>query len=99
MKTISIEMPQVSECSVTECAYNVERGCRARAITVGDGVNPGCDTYFSASRHTNDGRRAAGVGACKVSICQHNQDFECGADAIQVSMAGPEAKCMTFARR
>lgn len=99
MKTIAIEMPQVSECSVTECAYNVESGCRARAITVGDGVNPGCDTFFSASHHANDGRRTAGVGACKVSICQYNQDFECGADTIRVSIGSAEAKCMTFSPR
>jgi hypothetical protein len=42
MKTI--EMPDVDGCDATECAYNMKGDCHARAITVGDGVHPGCDT-------------------------------------------------------
>lgn len=99
MKTISIEMPYVAECSVTECAYNVSQNCHARAITVGNGVNPGCDTYFGNSVHSREQNRIAGVGACKVTGCQHNRDLECFADHIRVKHVGQQVNCVTFTPR
>ena len=48
MKKFSIEMPQVNQCEVTKCAYNVKNMCHARAITVGDGINAMCDTFFNS---------------------------------------------------
>ena len=57
---ITVELPAVSGCSATECAYNVDRNCHARAITIGDGLHPGCDTYFKTSTHTQDRDRHAG---------------------------------------
>jgi len=65
MKTITLETPVVSECSVTECAYNLNSGCHARAIAIGDRVHPGCDTFFSNRNHTQAAMRTAGIGACK----------------------------------
>jgi hypothetical protein len=99
MKTLSIEMPVVGDCTVTDCAYNLDQSCHARAITVGDGVNPGCDTYFRNPTHAKEKQRTAGVGACKVAACQHNNDFECGADSIHVSHVGADVNCITFAPR
>lgn len=100
MKMLSIEMPMVSECSVAECAYNTDSNCHARAITVGDGLHPGCDTYFDVSSppdsHTKAKQRIAGVGACKVSGCQHNDDFECMAELVAVGRAREQANCLTF---
>ncbi|MDV6345815.1 DUF1540 domain-containing protein [Nitrosomonas sp. Is37] len=99
MKTITIETPLVSECSVIECAYNLKRNCHARAITIGDGVHPSCDTFFINKNHTKAAMRAAGVGACKVAACKFNDDFECMTENIQVGRSTDEISCLTFAMR
>lgn len=90
------EMPSVSECVLAECAYNLNKACHAIAITIGDGLRHMCDTFFKSSKHggIND---TAGVGACKVSACRHNMDFECGAASIRVDHEANYGKCMTFA--
>lgn len=93
---ITIEMPNVSGCQVTECGYNRDKACHARAITIGDGVHPGCDTYFSPGQHVQNTIQRAGVGACKVTGCRYNSDFECGADNIQVGFAGDAINCLTY---
>jgi hypothetical protein len=97
MTNMTIDMPPVSACSVTECAYNVKHNCHAKAITIGDGVHPGCDTFLGATTHTRDAARTAGIGACKVSACRHNDDYECMADKISVGRVGDEINCLTFA--
>ena len=96
MKTMTIDMPIVTECQIDDCAYNVENRCHARAITIGDGVHPGCDTFLNADNHTKETQRLAGVGACKVSICTFNNDFECIADSINVGQTSNGVQCMTF---
>lgn len=95
---IEVEMPAVAECNASECAYNVDGNCRARAITIGDGVHPGCDTFFVASRHTRS-LQMAGVGACKVVGCRHNDDFECQAQSIRVDRGTDGVECATFDER
>jgi hypothetical protein len=96
---ITLEIPAVRACNVEGCAYNVDMNCHARAITVGDGVHPGCDTFFGGGDgHTHWGG-TAGVGACKVSGCRHNADFECMADGISVGYSGGTVHCMTFQAR
>lgn len=95
---ISIEMPQVKGCSITNCAYNINAKCHARAITIGDGVHPGCDTAFlNAPLHTHDKKRIAGVGACKVSGCMYNDDLECSAESIAVGLVDKQINCLTYA--
>lgn len=96
---ITVDIPAVANCSVDECTYNRAHRCHARAITVGDGVHPGCDTFFSAGSHTQDVSHIAGVGACKVGSCIHNDDYGCGADQIDVGRRGSNIKCLTFVRR
>lgn len=98
MHTKTIEMPDVATCDARDCAYNKDGGCHARAITVGNGVHPGCDTFLSSQEHSkrSDG---AGVGACKVRACKHNEDFECQASAIRVGRRLDVVECLTFARR
>lgn len=96
---MTIDMPVVSECMVTKCAYNVSESCHARAITIGDGIHPGCDTFMNSTMHSKNKQRRAGVGACKVTGCMHNDDFECVASSISVGMKGKEADCLTFAAR
>ncbi|MEN3296582.1 MAG: hypothetical protein V7642_5835 [Burkholderiales bacterium] len=99
MKQISVEMPLVEQCSVTECVYNTDSCCHARAITVGDGVHPGCDTYLASPAHSKAKQRTAGVGACKVSDCRYNDDYECMADGIAVGHATAEVTCLTYSHR
>lgn len=93
---MTIEMPVVSACSATGCAYNVDDCCHARAITIGDGTHPGCDTFMDSRRHTHDAQRTAGVGACKVTGCSHNDDFECMAESIDVGIERGSVNCLTF---
>ncbi|AKF10906.1 DUF1540 domain-containing protein [Sandaracinus amylolyticus] len=94
----TIEMPDVSACGVERCAYNVHGACHAKAITVGDGVHPGCDTFTMSIRHTDGEVQAAGVGACKVAVCKYNHDLECDARSIEVDVdeEKDEATCVTF---
>ena len=92
---IATDMPEVAQCAITHCAYNADEACHARAITIGDGPDPDCDTYFDNSKHTSSDR-TAGVGACKMTDCAHNDDFECTADAIQVGQNGNSVNCLTF---
>lgn len=96
---ITVEMPAVNECSVSECAYNLNKACHARAITVGDGIHPGCDTYLGSAGHIRDKGISAGVGACKVTGCSHNDDYECAASSIDVGFEGTEIHCLTFSPR
>lgn len=94
----TIEMPDVASCGVERCAYNVEGGCHAKAITVGDGIHPGCDTFTLSQRHSAGEVVSAGVGACKVAICKHNRELECEARSIRVDVDEDkdEAACVTF---
>ncbi|MCW8127292.1 DUF1540 domain-containing protein [Microbulbifer halophilus] len=94
---IATDMPEVAQCAATQCAYNTQSACHARAITIGDGSNPDCDTFFGSSEHTHSGR-TAGVGACKMDDCVHNSDLECSADSIQVGTNGNgSVNCLTYA--
>ena len=95
---ITIDIPLVEECSINDCAYNVSNKCHAKAITIGDGVHPGCDTSFlQQSKHARDTNIIAGVGACKVTGCAFNSDLECSADSINVGMAGGGSiNCLTY---
>jgi len=96
---VTNEMSPVRQCGVTNCAYNVTRSCHAKAITVGDSDNPGCDTFFEHKGHNRETLRIAGVGACKVASCKFNDDFECTAESINIGRAGIGANCLTYARR
>lgn len=98
MKKLSIEMPVVRRCDVKTCAYNLERGCHARAITIGDPPHPACDTFLRAARHPR-GEPKAGVGACKIASCVHNVDFECQAESIRVGLHGDHGQCETYSPR
>jgi hypothetical protein len=96
---ITTEMPGVQTCEMTSCAYNAGQSCHARAITVGGGIHPACDTFFASDRHARDISHTAGVGACKIVGCRYNSDLECSAEAIRVSMHDNHADCMTYAPR
>lgn len=92
---LMVEMPEVSQCTAEECAYNMSKMCHARAITVGDEAGHMCDTMLKSQTHTRR-PEPAGVGACRAVQCQHNEDFLCQADGIRVSMQEGKADCATF---
>ena len=99
MMRIAIDMPVVEECGVGECAYNTNNCCRARAITVGNGIHPGCDTFLNAMPHSRARQGQAGVGACKVSACQYNDDYECMTEQIAVGHGDNGIACLTYRQR
>ena len=96
MKKVCFEMPVVTECMVSECVYNANSGCHARAITIGDSIHPDCDTFLAGARHAKSVNQIAGIGACKTAGCKFNNDLECIAENIQVGMSNNKANCMTF---
>lgn len=93
---ITIEMSMVAECSHEECAYNTGKSCHAKAITVGDSINPLCDTVLHRADNVHATDIHAGVGACKVSDCSFNEDLECTADSIAIGLQNDNARCMTY---
>lgn len=100
MKPIHIEMPLVRKCEVLECTYNTGSACHAKAITVGANVHPDCGTYFSAgASHSRATDITAGVGACKMSDCSYNDDYECVAQEIMVGFRMDKPNCMTYTHR
>jgi len=99
MKKQTIEMPLIEQCAATQCSYNISGACNARAITVGDGNHPQCDTFVAVSNHALKSPNRAGVGACKVASCRHNDDLECTAELIQIGRHAGHADCLTFASR
>ena len=92
--TLTMSMPRVQECTVTECGYNHE-GCTAFAITIGR-TSSECDTFVDSSVSGGIGQVTAQVGACKRSECTHNTDLECHAPAITVGVGQDLADCLTF---
>ena len=96
---ITVEMPRVGSCSATECAYNRDAQCHAKAITIGDGTHPGCDTFTDGDHGRTRMKMTAGVGACKVTGCSHNSDLECTADRIEVARNQSSVDCITFSPR
>jgi len=94
-----MEMPIVSECDVTDCSYNRDGMCHAMAITIGDSINPMCDTYCTSSSMGLDTSCLAGVGACKTTSCMHNTGLECSASEICVGFNNDEIDCLTFESR
>ncbi|MFA5516580.1 MAG: DUF1540 domain-containing protein [Desulfuromonadales bacterium] len=94
------QMPKVSECSVSDCAYNNGQECKALAITVGEEPDePICETFFVSSTHGGVKDSVAGVGACRAAECEYNDGFECTASDISVGYLGDEPDCLTFEAR
>lgn len=93
------DMPEVKKCDVSNCGYNLNSSCHAKAITIGDYSNPGCDTFLDINGHIKHTMRIAGVGACKVSECKYNSDYECSAKNIAVGYREGNVNCLTFSKR
>ena len=91
-----MEKAKVTECEVTDCAYNMDKTCHAMAITIGDTVKPRCDTFCMSSKKGGEEGYVASVGACKVSVCAYNIALECNSPAICVGYQEGEPDCLTF---
>ncbi len=92
-----MDMPEVTACEVTSCAYNRKNECHALAITVGDPGSQKCDTFWDSDMEGGDEMQKGHVGACHMSNCMYNQKLECQIDSgITVGMKGKDPECMTF---
>ncbi|MDD5457700.1 MAG: DUF1540 domain-containing protein [Candidatus Margulisbacteria bacterium] len=89
----------ITDCEVTECAYNKEKMCCTPAITIGDGDCPMCDTSFITKNKGGFDDVSGSVGACKVGSCAYNSAFECIAPGIHVQMHKKHAECGTYMAR
>jgi hypothetical protein len=99
MKMAPMETPQVQSCDVTDCDYNRRQQCHAIAVTIGDGDNPKCDTFWMATdakQKAGDPAQIGRVGACRVSRCSYNHRLQCGAEGVMVGNQGRNAMCLTF---
>lgn len=92
---ITLNVPVIAGCEVRDCAYNTDNTCHAKAITVGDGVSPSCDTMVRHDMEPNE-MNIAGVAACKVRDCVFNNDLECDAAHVFVGRHGDGAVCVTY---
>ncbi|WP_243372019.1 DUF1540 domain-containing protein [Geotalea sp. SG265] len=94
------DMTQVYECDVSDCAYNKHNSCHTLAITVGGPEDcPHCDTYMVTALAGGIEDVKAGIGACKVSSCTMNQDFECNAESVRIGWHANHPDCRTFRPR
>jgi len=90
-------MTRITECDVTDCAYNKHNSCHTLAITVGGPeACPQCDTFVTSAKPGGVLDMKAGVGACKVSSCMHNDSLECNASSIKVGRHMDHPDCKTF---
>lgn len=91
-------VPEVKQCTVTQCFYNRSEECHAHGITVGH-EQPICDTFAQASS-TTDKQGAGDVGACHMTPCAYNDNMYCHAcDDIRVDLKDNQAQCTTFRPR
>ena len=90
-------MAKVIECNAVNCAYNKHNSCHTPAITVGGPEPwPQCDTFVTSPQAGGIIDMKAGVGACKVSKCSHNESLECNASTIKVGWQKDHAECKSF---
>lgn len=91
------DMPQVHDCSASDCSFNSDASCHAGAITIG-GEHAHCGTFV-----TLDVRPVATVvgkvGACHRIDCVHNDKLACGAPEVSVGANDDLADCLTFMAR
>lgn len=92
------QMPKIVKCEAVDCSYNINKQCHTLGITVGDD-EPNCDTYYHAEKRGGFKDIIGGVGACKVSACMYNQQLECTAEGISVTMSAGHPDCSTFMPR
>lgn len=91
-----MDVPKITWCDATNCAYNHDGHCHAIAITIGDKLQPQCDTFLDSPIKGGDSSATGTVGACKVSICKYNEMYECHAPQIHLERHQKHVDCATF---
>ena len=87
--------PEVKNCTVTECYYNIAEYCRANAILIGRG-HPACDTFIVAGTLHGEPAPIGVVGACHQADCKFNEELSCHAGSINVDCHEGHADCVTY---
>ncbi|WP_375430666.1 DUF1540 domain-containing protein [uncultured Friedmanniella sp.] len=90
--TSMLEMPQVSDCTATACAYNHD-GCHAFAVNIDSAA--ACGTFLSLNEKGGLDV-VAQVGACQRQDCVHNASLECHAPSISVGFTAANADCLSY---
>lgn len=88
-----VDMPRVSECSVTGCSYNHD-GCHAFAVTVDSDTS--CATFIPLDVKGGLTKVVTQVGACQRTSCTHNDNLECGAASIKMGAGSDTANCLSY---
>ncbi|AMY18167.1 DUF1540 domain-containing protein [Rhodococcus kroppenstedtii] len=96
----TLEMPEVTDCSVSSCSYNHD-GCHAFAISVGGSNGTAdCATFIPLSTKGGLDVVSPQVGACQRADCAHNKDLECTAAAVRIGAgeSSDTANCLTYSK-
>jgi hypothetical protein len=94
----TLEMPKVSDCSVSACSYN-DNGCHAFAINVsGTNGTADCATFIPLSTKGGLDTVSSQVGACQRVDCVNNKNLECTATAVRIGAgeSSDTANCLTY---
>lgn len=90
----AMEMPEINQCNVNECFYNMDNECHANAILVGSSC-PRCDTFIAEGDHAEPADTGR-VGACHEADCVFNEELSCQAPGINVGHHAEHADCLTY---
>ena len=93
----AVDMPRVSECTVTGCSYNHHEACNAFAVTVAQDAS--CATFIPLDVKGGLSKVVTQVGACQLAACAHNRDLECTADSVRMGAGADAADCLSFEAR
>jgi len=91
-----MDMPKVKMCDATKCAFNQGNNCHALAVTIGDAQSAACDTFMVNKSKGGEIQEIAGVGACKMEDCEHNEGLYCTAKTIEVKQSSDGPVCATY---
>ncbi|HXX59549.1 MAG TPA: DUF1540 domain-containing protein [Dehalococcoidales bacterium] len=90
-----MNMTKVSECLMTDCAFNKAQRCHTWGINIGPHTE--CHTYVHASTRGGFTEVHGGVGACLSTNCKFNDKMECTAKDIMVNVDEEKhSDCKTF---
>lgn len=95
-----LEMPAVTECSVSGCSYNDHSNCRAAAVTIsGAGADASCVTFIPLGVRGGLDKVVTKVGACTRANCMFNDNLECTASEVRIGAGNDTADCLTYTAR
>jgi hypothetical protein len=92
MKT---HIARVIACEATDCLYNKKKRCHTFGITIGQ-QEPCCDTFFESAVKGGPAHVQATIGACHVSHCVFNSNYECTAESVEIKATKGHPDCATF---